>query len=132
MRTLVWGVFFMFWAAGLAGAANSTSDHQPVEITSSGETTYDNGVATARDNVAIHIGDTDIYGDFAQYNSKTHEVLVRGNVRIYRDVSLYIANEDVYNMDTKQIRTTKVRTENNPYFLRAKEVNRITASVNHV
>src|SRR5436309_7850820 len=132
MRTLVWGVFFMFWAAGLAGAANSTSDHQPVEITSSGETTYDNGVATARDNVAIHIGDTDIYGDFAQYNSKTHEVLVRGNVRIYRDVSLYIADEGVYNIDTKQIRTTKVRTEYHPYFLSGQDVNERSANVYHV
>src|SRR5881227_2429443 len=117
MRTLVWGIFFMVLAAGVAAAANNTSDHEPVEITSSGETTYDNGVATARDNVAIHIGDTDIYGDFAQYNSKTHEVLVRGNVRIYRDVSLYIADEGVYNIDTKQIWTSKVRTEYHPYFL---------------
>ena len=132
MRTLVRGVFFMLWAAGLAGAANSGSDHEPVEITSSGETTYDNGVATARDNVAIHIGDTDIYGDFAQYNSRTHEVLVRGNVRIYRDVSLYVADEGVYNIDTKQIRTSKVRTEYHPYFLSGQEVNERSANVYHV
>src|SRR5437588_2083488 len=112
MRTLVWGFFLIFWGGSMAIAANnSTSQHDPVEITSSGETTYDNGVATARDNVAIHIGDTDIYGDFAQYNSRTHEVLVRGNVRIYRDVSLYVADEGIYNLDTKQIRTNQVRTE---------------------
>ncbi len=86
MRTLVWGVFFIFLGAGIAGAANNTaSQHDPVEITSTGETTYENGIATARDNVAIHIGDTDIYGDFAQYNSRTHEVSVEGHVRIYRD-----------------------------------------------
>jgi hypothetical protein len=121
---LVWGVFLMFWATGSVNAASSSasSDHEPVEITSSGETTYDNGVATARDNVAIHIGDTDIYGDFAQYNSRTHEVLVRGNVRIYRDVSLYIADEGVYNIDTKQIRTSNVRTEYHPYFLSGQSV----------
>lgn len=134
MRTLVRGVFFLFWAAGLAmGAAdNSTSQHDPVEITSSGETTYDNGIATARDNVAIHIGDTDIYGDFAQYNSRTHEVFVRGNVRIYRDVSLYVADEGVYNLDTKQIRTTKVRTEYHPYFLSGQNVDQRSANVYHV
>jgi len=78
----------MVLAAGVASAANSTSDHEPVELTSSGETTYENGVATARDNVAIHIGDTDIYGDFAQYNSRTHEDSVEGHVRIYRRSSL--------------------------------------------
>ena len=133
MRTLVWGSFFIFLAAGPAIAARSTnSDHEPVEITSTGETTYDNGIATARDNVAIHIGDTDIYGDFAQYNSQTHEVLVRGNVRIYRDVSLYIADEGVYNIDTKQIRTNDVRTEYHPYFLGGQNVNEPSANVYHV
>ena len=132
MRTPVWGSLFIFLAAGLAIAARSTSDHEPVEITSSGETTYDNGIATARDNVAIHIGDTDIYGDFAQYNSQTHEVLVKGNVRIYRDASLYIANEGVYNIDTKQIRTSNVRTEYNPYFLGGQNVNERSTNVYHV
>ena len=60
MRTQVWVVFFTFLAASGFGAVNSASEHEPVEITSTGETTYENGVATARDNVAIHIGDTDI------------------------------------------------------------------------
>jgi LPS-assembly protein len=132
MRTLGWGGLFLLLAAGLAIAARSTSDHEPVEITSSGETTYENGIATARDNVAIHIGDTDIYGDFAQYNSQTHEVLVRGNVRIYRDLSLYIADEGVYNIETKQIRTDKMRTEYHPYFLGGQKVNETSANVYHV
>ena len=112
MRTLVWGVFFIFLGAGIAGAANNTaSQHDPVEITSTGETTYENGIATARDNVAIHIGDTDIYGDFAQYNSRTHEVSVEGHVRIYRDVNMYVAERGTYNIDTKQIRTSNVHTD---------------------
>jgi LPS-assembly protein len=133
MRTLVWGSFFIFLAAGpVIAATSTTSDHEPVEITSTGETTYDNGIATARDNVAIHIGDTDIYGDFAQYNSQTHEVLVRGNVRIYRDVSLYIADEGVYNVATKQIRTNDMRTEYHPYFLGGQNVNEPSANVYHV
>jgi lipopolysaccharide export system protein LptA len=132
MRTLGWGGLFLLLAAGLAIAARSTADHEPVEITSSGETTYENGIATARDNVAIHIGDTDIYGDFAQYNSQTHEVLVRGNVRIYRDLSLYIADEGVYNIETKQIRTDKMRTEYHPYFLGGQKVNETSANVYHV
>jgi len=133
MRTLVWGFFFIFLAVGLAKAASTTPrDHEPVEITSSGETTYNNGIATARDNVAIHIGDTDIYGDFAQYNSQTHEVLVRGHVRIYRDVSLYIADEGVYNIETKQIRTSAVRTEYHPYFLSSQNVNETSTNVYHI
>src|SRR5438132_2396980 len=132
MRTLVWGFFLMFLAAGMAGAAANVSEHEPVESTSTGETTYENGVATARDNVAIHIGDTDIYGDFAQYNSRTHEVSVEGHVRIYRDVHIYVAERGVYNIDTKQIRTSNVRTDYHPYFLSGQNVTETSANVYRV
>src|SRR5881398_1124168 len=132
MRTLVWGIIFMFLVTGMAGAATNVSDHEPVEITSTGETTYENGVATARDNVAIHIGDTDIYGDFAQYNSRTHEVSVEGHVRIYRDVNVYVAERGVYNIDTKQIRTSNVRTDYHPYFLSGENVTETSANVYRV
>ena len=77
-------------SAGLMRGAIKTPENAPIEITSTGETTYENGLATARDNVAIHVGDTDIYADYAQYNSTTHDVELRGHVRIYRDTSLYI------------------------------------------
>jgi LPS-assembly protein len=132
MRTLVRGIFFLVLAAGMARAANNLSNHEPVEITSSGETTYENGVATARDNVAIHIGDTDIYGDFAQYNSRTHEVSVEGHVRIYRDVNIYVAERGVYNIETKQIRTSNVRTDYHPYFLSGDNVTETSANVYRV
>jgi hypothetical protein len=132
MRTPVWGIFFMFLAASIAGAATNVSDHEPVEITSTGETTYENGVATARDNVAIHVGDTDIYGDFAQYNSRTHEVSVEGHVRIYRDVNIYVAERGVYNIDTKQIRTSNARTDYHPYFLSGENVTETSANVYRV
>ena len=132
MRTLVWGFFLMFLAAGMAGAAANVSDHEPVEITSTGETTYENGIATARDNVAIHVGDTDIYGDFAQYNSRTHEVSVEGHVRIYRDVSIYVAERGVYNIETKQIRTSNARTDFHPYFLSGQNVTETSANVYRV
>ena len=117
-------LFFVFLAGiGIArGATPGVPENQPVEITSSGGTTYENGLATARDNVAIHIGDTDIYSDHATYNSKTHEITADGNVRIYRDVNLYIAEHAVYNLDTKQVRTGKMRTEYQPYFLNGQSV----------
>ncbi len=113
-------------------AALETPENQPVEITSSGETIYQNGVATARDNVAIHVGDTDIYGDFAQYFSRTHEIFVKGHVRIYRDVNLYLAEQAVYNMDTKEIRTGNMQTEYEPYFVSGGKVTQISQSVYRV
>src|SRR6266566_7888201 len=132
MRTQGWLIFCFFAGAGVVDAAVQTPENQPIEITSSGETTYENGVATARDNVAIHIGDTDIYGDFAQYNSQTHEVSVEGHVRIYRDTSVYIAERGVYNIDTKQIRTSNVRTDYHPYFLSGENVTETSANVYRV
>jgi len=97
-----------------------------MEITSTGETTYENGLATARDNVAIHIGKTDIYADYAQYNPSTHDVALRGHVRIYREASLYIAESGVYNTETKKIRALTARTESVPYFLKGGNVTSIS------
>ena len=101
----------------LEGAIDAPTKDQPVEITSTGQTTYENGLATARDNVAIHIGDTDIYADYAQYNSSKHEIFVKGNVRIYRDTTLYLADQGTYNTDTKAITAEDMRSDYEPYFI---------------
>ena len=75
--------------------------------------------------MAIHIGNTDIYADYAQYNSTTHDVELRGHVRIYRDTSLYIAESGVYNTETKKIRAINGRTASQPYFLSGANVGSI-------
>src|SRR5436189_2478225 len=117
MRTLVLLVAAVFASAGLIRGEIKTPQNVPIEITSTGKTTYENGLATARDNVAIHIGDTDIYADYAQYNSQKHEVFVQGHVRIYRDVNFYTAERAVYNLDTKEIRAEEMRSQYDPYFV---------------
>src|SRR5205823_7406474 len=106
-------------------------ENAPIEITSTGQTTYENGLATARDNVAIHIGNTDIYADYAQYNSSTHDVTLKGHVRIYRDTSLYNADSGIYNTETKKIRAISGRTESQPYFLAGNEVTSIEGDNAH-
>ena len=134
--------------AGLGRGEIKTPQNAPIEITSTGETTYENGLATARNNVAIRVGDTDIYADYAQYNSSTHEVDLRGHVRIYRDkpatanpnqhpnkynaeepghdTSFYVGDSGIYNIDTKQFRATNMRTESQPYFLSGQQVTEIS------
>ena len=126
MRTLVLLLAAFFASAGLICGEIKTPENAPIEITSSGETTYENGLATARENVAIHIGNTDIYADYAQYNSTTHEVELRGHVRIYRDASLYVTDSGVYNTETKKIRAISGRTESQPYFLGGQNVSSIS------
>src|SRR5438874_10207929 len=130
MRTLVLLIATFLPSAGLILGEIKTPENAPIEITSTGETTYENGLATARDNVAIHVGDADIYADYAQYNSRTHEVELRGHVRIYRDKPtattpnkrsnkyndeeqgsfFYLADSGVYNIDTKQVHAINART----------------------
>src|SRR5438477_234239 len=89
MRRLLLPVFGLFcacsWAFGQAG-----TEKQPMEITASGETKYEDGLATAHGNVAIHTGDADIYADSATYNPKTHEVVAQGNVKIYRTAGTFM------------------------------------------
>lgn len=126
MRTLILLLAALFASAGLICGEIKTPENAPIEITSTGETTYENGLATAHDNVAIHIGNTDIYADYAQYNSTTHEVELRGHVRIYRDASLYVTDSGVYNTETKKIRAISGRTESQPYFLGGQNVSSIS------
>jgi LPS-assembly protein len=126
MRTLVLLIATLLASAGLIQGEIKTPENAPIEITSTGETTYENGLATARDNVVIHIGNTDIYADYAQYNPSTHDVELRGHVRIYRDVSLYIADNGIYNTETKKIRALTARTESEPYFLTGGHVTSIS------
>jgi lipopolysaccharide export system protein LptA len=126
MRTQVLLIATLLASAGLIQGEIKTPENAPIEITSTGETTYENGLATARDNVAIHIGNTDIYADYAQYNPATHDVELRGHVRIYRDVSLYITESGVYNTETKKLRATTGRTESEPYFLTGAHVTSIS------
>lgn len=97
----------------------------PLEIIS-GDTRYENGIAYARDNVAIHIGDTDIYADSAQYDSQKQEILLDGNVRIYRDISLFVSDRAIYNVETKEIKATEMRTSRDLYFVSGEEVSTIS------
>lgn len=118
MRKLVF-LLFLLLATRFAFAANELQGPGalPIEINSTGQTTYENGLATARDNVAIHFGDTDIYSDFAQYDSAKRELLLKGNVRIYRGISLYIGEQATYNLDTKAIQATNMRSGTYPYLI---------------
>src|SRR6266403_1765106 len=125
MRMLVLLLAALIVSAGLTRGEIKTPENAPIEITSTGQTTYENSLATARDNVAIHIGNTDIYADYAQYNSTTHDVELRGHVRIYRDLSLYNADSGIYNTETKKIRAITGRTESQPYFLDGNDVTSI-------
>ena len=94
MRRLVLTVLGLFCACASAFGQAGT-EKQPMEITASGETRYENGVATAHGNVALHTGDADIYADSVRYNPTTHEVVAEGHVRIYRTAGTFIGEKAI-------------------------------------
>ncbi len=125
MRKLLLPVFGLLCAAILA-QAELAPEKQPIEITATGDTNYQDGLATAHGNVAIHTGDSDIYADSAQYNPKTREVVVEGHVRIYRAAGIFVGDRAIYNIDTKKIQAVAIRTDKSPYLVGGENVTTIS------
>jgi LPS-assembly protein len=125
MRRLLLPVFGLLcacsWAFGQVG-----TEKQPVEITAAGDTNYENGLATAHGNVAIHAGDADIYSDKATYNPKTHDIVAEGHVRIYRTTGTFIGERAIYNTETKVIRAVDIKTDKQPYLVAGEKVTTIS------
>lgn len=120
-------LFFGFLLAHAASAEEATVlKGLPLEITSTGDTRYEDGVAYAQDNVAIHVGDTDIYADSAQYSPEKKEIFVDGNVRIYRGISIFIGDRAVYNIETKEIKAAELRTARDAYFVTGENITTIS------
>jgi len=131
-RLLLHLVVLLLAARILDAAIDAPARDQPVEITSTGQTTYENGLATARENVAIHMGDSDIYADYAQYDSRNHVITVRGNVRIYRDTTFYLADHATYDTETKKITADEMRSDYEPYFVAGSHVESISENAYRV
>ena len=125
MRRLVLTVLGLFCACASAFGQVGT-EKQPMEITASGETKYENGIATAHGNVAIHTGDADIYADSARYDPKTHEVIAEGHVRIYRTAGTFVGDRAIYNTETKEIQAVEIKTDKQPYLVAGENVKTIS------
>src|SRR5580700_8929346 len=75
----------------------------PVEITSA-ETRFEGGIAIAEKDVVVRYADVTIYCDYAEYNSDTHDIFLKGNVRFYRERYAFTADRAVYNTQTKELK----------------------------
>src|ERR1700710_1110151 len=71
----------------------------PIEINAE-ETRFEGGLAVAEGNVLIRYGTVTIYADYGQYSPDTHDVLVTGNVRIFREGQLFTGERAIYNLET--------------------------------
>jgi LPS-assembly protein len=125
MRRLLLPIFGLLCACASA-LGQAGTEKQPMEITASGETKYENGLATAHGNVAIHTGDADIYADSVRYNPKTHDILAEGHVRIYRTTGTFIGERAIYNTETKAIQAVEMKTDKQPYLVAGQNVTTIS------
>lgn len=100
----------------------------PIEITAEGETRFVDGVAVAENNVSIHYGTVSIYADYAQYSPETREVLVSGNVRVYRDGNLFVGDRALYNFETKLLRTGAVLGAAYPFIFEGESISSLDGS----
>lgn len=113
-RPLALAITFLFFCSAAAIAQFAGFGDVPIEIHSE-QTRFENGVAIAERNVVIHYADTVIYCDYAQYIPDTHDVLVSGNVRIYREGKLFTGERAVYNLETHQLTAADFRGEAFPF-----------------
>ncbi len=117
---------FLLGAQALQAQFGSFGDI-PIEITADGETRFIGGVAVAENNVVIHYGSTSIYADYAQYNPDTRDVLIVGNVRIYREGHLTTGDRALYNFETKLLRTADFQGAVYPYLFQGQSISSMEA-----
>ena len=85
----------------------------PIEINAE-ETRVEHGIAIAEHDVVIRHADVVIYCDYARYNPDTRDVLVQGNVRLFREGQQFIGERAVYNLETKALQAAEFRGEFTP------------------
>ncbi len=105
-------------AAPLARGQFRSFSESPVEITGE-HTNVVQGLFYADGNVVIRYGDASIFCDSAQYNPDTHDVLLMGNIRIYRDGRLFTGARAIYNVETKKLTAADFAADAFPFNVEA-------------
>ncbi len=86
----------------------------PVEINSQ-QTRFEGGIAVAEGDVVVRYADVTIYCDYAEYNPTTHEIVLRGNVKLYRDRYAFTADRAIYNLQTKELKMSDFGGPKQPF-----------------
>ena len=67
----------------------------PLQIESRTEVQRIGHLAVAKGDVIISFGDTTIYCDYAQYDQQTRDVMVSGDVRIFRGGKIFAGDRAI-------------------------------------
>lgn len=116
-------LLMLLWlAASLAHPARaqvSGESSSPVQIESRDGGQRIGNLAYARGDVVISFGDTTIYCDYAQYDHESRNVMLSGDVRIYRGGKIFSGDRAIYNVETKQLSGAEFRTASGPFLAQA-------------
>ena len=126
IRLLIY--FILAATAPLVRAQFGSFGDAPIEINADGGTKFEGGVALAENNVVIRYGSSIIYCDYAEYNPETRDVLVRGNVRIYRDKFVFTGERAVYNLETKELHAADFKGNFAPFLFSADTLASLSAN----
>lgn len=110
-----------------ATKASVDASKAPVEITvgEGGTQRFENGLAIAQKDVTVHHGGASLYADYVQYDPKSHEMMLVGNVRVFDEGHLMVGDRGVYNVETKMLRVQNGRSEMFPFFCQAESLNSV-------
>ena len=114
----LWQILFALTVACFTSAQGQLASFGDVPIEINAESTHydpDTHIAYADDNVVIGYRDIRIYCDHAQYDDGTRDVLVEGNVRIFRDGRLFVGESAIYNLETKILNASTIRGDFSPF-----------------
>ncbi len=120
-RLITCFVLILMCKLGANAQLPGTGD-MPLEVTAD-DNKFERGLASADGNVVIRYDDILIYCDHTQYNPEAKDILVQGNVRIYREGRLFTGERAVYNLETKQLTAADFRGDFTPFRFAAESVN---------
>lgn len=90
----------------------------PIQITSL-DTRREGNLAIAQGGVVIAVGENTIYCDYAQYDTESKNVLVSGNVRIFRNGAVFTGDRAIYNLQSKSFMGSAFRSSAGPFMAEA-------------
>ena len=120
-----WQIFLALILMCAAGARGQLANFGDVPIEINAQSTHydsDTHIAFADDNVVIGYRDIRIYCDHAQYDNETRDVLVEGNVRIFREGRLFVGESAIYNLETKVLNASTIRGDFTPFLFQGQSL----------
>lgn len=111
--------FFDLRADAQFSSSKTDTPRAPLQIESRTEVQRIGNLAVAKGDVVISVGDTTIYCDYAQYDQETRDVMVSGDVRIFRGGKIFAGDRAIYNLESKKLTGSDFRAASGPLMAHA-------------